>query len=118
MKKEYLEEYNNIKENFVKTSDLLLAIGDPTRQHIIISMMELPCEAEGGARVGDITAKTNLSRPAISHHLKILKEAGIISMRRVGTMNFYAISSKQDNLLSLKNLLTDIITLSDKLNKK
>jgi DNA-binding transcriptional ArsR family regulator len=42
-----------------------------------------------GMNVKDITEKTNLSRPAVSHHLKILKEAGLISVRQEGTANFY-----------------------------
>lgn len=31
----------------------------------------------------------NLSRPAVSHHLQILKQAGILKVRKEGTMNFY-----------------------------
>ncbi len=42
-----------------------------------------------GVRVGTITQKTHLSRPAVSHHLKILTEAGLIKMRREGTKNYY-----------------------------
>ena len=42
-----------------------------------------------GVRVGAITEKTNLSRPAVSHHLQIRKDAGLISMRREGTKNYY-----------------------------
>ena len=85
-------EFKNIKDLFSKTADVLTAIGDPTRQHIILSMLELPCELEGGSRVGEITAKTNLSRPAISHHLKILKEAGIINLRKKRNYEFLFIS--------------------------
>lgn len=39
--------------------------------------------------MGEITAKTHLSRPAVSHHLQILKDAGLIKMRREGTKHFY-----------------------------
>ncbi|MEG6523627.1 ArsR/SmtB family transcription factor [Desulfotomaculum sp. 1211_IL3151] len=39
-------------------------------------------------RVGEIKAKTHLSRPAVSHHLKILKDIGIVKMREEGTKNF------------------------------
>ena len=39
--------------------------------------------------MGEITEKTNLSRPAVSHHLQIMKDAGIIKVRREGTKNYY-----------------------------
>ena len=47
-----------------------------------MTLLESDCN---GIRVGEITEKTHLSRPAVSHHLKILKEAGMINMRREGT---------------------------------
>lgn len=42
-----------------------------------------------GVRVGAITEMTNLSRPAVSHHLSILKDAGLVKLRREGTKNYY-----------------------------
>lgn len=65
----------------------LTALGDEVRQHLMLVMMESGrCE---GLRVGEIAARTNLSRPAVSHHLRILKDAGIVGMRREGTRNYY-----------------------------
>jgi ArsR family transcriptional regulator len=74
-------------EQFSKTRKLLIAIGDETRQSIILTLMEVPCEE--GMRVGDITARTHLSRPAVSHHLKILLDAGMVGVTPKGTKNFY-----------------------------
>ncbi|MDO5330581.1 MAG: metalloregulator ArsR/SmtB family transcription factor [Bacillota bacterium] len=74
---------NKLKE----CAPLLSAIGDQTRQHLILEMIKMgDCE---GVRVGEITAKTNLSRPAVSHQLSILKSAGIIKVRKEGTKNYY-----------------------------
>lgn len=56
-----------------------VALGDETRQQIIIALLESEVH---GIRVGEITEKTHLSRPAVSHHLRILKEAGIVGMYR------------------------------------
>ena len=67
------------------------AVGDETRQHIIIALLE---NQKIGMRVGEITERTYLSRPAVSHHLKILKDAGIINMQRKGTKNFYYMDIK------------------------
>ena len=67
--------------------NILTALGDEVRQHLILVMMQSgQCF---GMRVNDIVAQTNLSRPAVSHHLQILKHAGIVKMRREGTKNYY-----------------------------
>ncbi|GEN95933.1 hypothetical protein PET01_19830 [Pediococcus ethanolidurans] len=42
-------------------------------------------------RVGELTTRTHLSRPAVSHHLKILKEAKLVSIRKDGTKHYYAV---------------------------
>lgn len=74
-------------EEFAACRKTLLALGDENRQHLILEMMQMGnCN---GVRVGEITAKTHLSRPAVSHHLQILKDAGLIKMRREGTKHFY-----------------------------
>ena len=60
-----------LAENFSASAKILTAIGDETRQHLILEMMKMGhCM---GVRVGEITEKTNLSRPAVSHHLQIMK---------------------------------------------
>ncbi|HDR7545676.1 TPA: winged helix-turn-helix transcriptional regulator, partial [Bacillus thuringiensis] len=76
------EQLNIIKKDFIDSQKVLLAIGDETRQAILLVLMETECQT--GLRVGEITKQTHLSRPAVSHHLKILREAGIILMRKEG----------------------------------
>lgn len=66
---------------------MLTAIGDETRLHLILEMLKIgDCN---GVRVGKIAEKTNLSRPAVSHHLQIMKDAGIVKVRKEGTKNYY-----------------------------
>jgi DNA-binding transcriptional ArsR family regulator len=77
---------------FKECRTAITALGDETRQEIIVALLEVGC---GGMRVGDITEKTRLSRPAVSHHLQILKDTGIIAMRREGTMNFYYMDANE-----------------------
>jgi ArsR family transcriptional regulator, arsenate/arsenite/antimonite-responsive transcriptional repressor len=80
-------EIERLSADFAACSKILTAIGDETRQHLILEMMKMgDCS---GVRVGEITEKTNLSRPAVSHHLQIMKDAGIVKVRKEGTMNFY-----------------------------
>lgn len=66
---------------------VMIALGDENRQHLILEMMKM--ESCSGARVGDITERTHLSRPAVSHHLQILKDAGILKVRKETTKNYY-----------------------------
>lgn len=81
------EKVAALAEGFSSCKTLLTAIGDETRLHLILEMMKLgKC---GGVRVGEITEKTNLSRPAVSHHLQIMKHAGIVKVRKEGTKNYY-----------------------------
>lgn len=83
---DFQKQIDLIKSDFEKSRRLLRAIGDENRQSIIITLMSAGCD---GMRVGEITAKTHLSRPAVSHHLKILLDAGLADVWHEGTMNFY-----------------------------
>ena len=92
-----------VATEFQRCQKILAALGDETRQHLILEMMRMSdCR---GARVGEITQKTNLSRPAVSHHLGILKEAGVINVRREGTKNYYYFDAQPDALNQLQNLI-------------
>jgi DNA-binding transcriptional ArsR family regulator len=99
------DQLNSIKEDFINSQKVLQAIGDESRQSILLVLMGTDCQT--GLRVGEITEQTHLSRPAVSHHLKILRDAGVILMRKEGTKNFYFINIRT-KLGLLKNLVTDI----------
>ena len=99
------EQIKMVQEDFKDAQSILTAIGDETRQIILLVLMDSDCKT--GMRVGEITAKTHLSRPAVSHQLKILKDTGIVRMREEGTKNYYYINvSTKLNLL--KKLVLDI----------
>ena len=59
------------------------AIADPTRRAILQAL------ARQELAVQEIAAGFAMSRPAVSKHLRILKEAGLLSERRSGRQNFY-----------------------------
>lgn len=103
MKKE--ERLNLIKEDLSKSNKILISLSEENRQKILLVLLE-NC-ATGGVRVKDIAKKVNLSRPAVSHHLKFLLENGIISIERVGNKNYYHIVGT-DKILSLKSLFNNI----------
>lgn len=80
-------QVSDLADSFAACGKMLTAIGDETRQHLIVEMLRLGnCN---GVRVCEITEKTNLSRPAVSHHLQIMKDAGIVKVRKEGTKNYY-----------------------------
>ncbi len=83
---DFAKQIECIQSDFEKSRRLFLALGDETRQSILVTLMGAGCD---GMRVGEITAKTHLSRPAVSHHLKILLDAGLVDVWHEGTMNFY-----------------------------
>jgi DNA-binding transcriptional ArsR family regulator len=59
------------------------ALGDPTRRAVFERLRT------GPKAVGELAAGLPVSRPAVSQHLRVLREAGLVSERRVGTRNIY-----------------------------
>ena len=64
------------------------ALSDPTRRQVLERL------ADGPRAVGDIAVGLPVSRPAVSQHLKVLKEAGLVSDRQDGQRRIYAIDPK------------------------
>lgn len=98
-----------LQQQFAEMSAFLVALGDEKRQAIIIAMLQ-----EGGCqglRVVDLTDATKLSRPAVSHHLKILKQAGLVEMRSEGTKNYYKLSHDTTEVDKLQQLLTQVTAI-------
>jgi DNA-binding transcriptional ArsR family regulator len=70
---------------FVETYGVgaIAALGDPTRRAIF------ECLARGPKSVGQIAAELPVSRPAVSQHLRVLKDAGLVDDRADGTRRIY-----------------------------
>lgn len=81
------EEVDRLSEEIERCEEIALALGSETRLHLIQCMIAE--HRYSGLRVEEIAASTNLSRPAVSHHLQILKRAGIVKVRHEGTKNYY-----------------------------
>lgn len=95
----------NIAKDFEDCRKAIIAIGDETRQNIIITLLQ---NESLGMRVGEITEKTHLSRPAVSHHLQILRDAKIIAMRSKGTMNYYYMNANETEWNKLAKLINHV----------
>jgi DNA-binding transcriptional ArsR family regulator len=61
------------------------ALADPTRRRVLERL------SAGPRAVGEIAAGLPVSRPAVSQHLKVLKDAGLVSDRQDGARRIYAI---------------------------
>lgn len=83
---ECVEVRTALAEEFRGLQGLFAALGDETRQRIFLALLE---SERMGLRVGELAARTHLSRPAVSHHLRILREAEAIRVHREGTRNYY-----------------------------
>ncbi len=68
--------------------DFAKALADATRQQI---MRLCCCE---WISVNDIVAKTNVAQPTVSHHLAILREAGLVNVREDGKQTFYSLNQE------------------------
>ncbi|MCM3747073.1 metalloregulator ArsR/SmtB family transcription factor [Paenibacillus pasadenensis] len=62
-------------------------LSDPNRQDILLLLHE-----NGPLPVNELTSKLSLSRPAVSHHLKLLLQAGLVSCEQQGTQRHYSLS--------------------------
>jgi len=61
------------------------ALGDPTRRAIFARLADRPCA------VGELASGLPVSRPAVSQHLKVLREAGLVVDRKAGNRRIYAV---------------------------
>ncbi|MEK5238361.1 metalloregulator ArsR/SmtB family transcription factor [Paenibacillus sp. FSL L8-0470] len=95
----------NLTNEFKNNQKVLTAIGDETRQAILMTLIQ--GQQYPGMRVGEIKERTHLSRPSVSHHLRILKDAQIISVRKEGAKNYYRLDVTS-KLKLLKNLVDEI----------
>jgi DNA-binding transcriptional ArsR family regulator len=75
----------------------LTALGDPTRRAIFERL------AGGPLAVGELAAGLPVSRPAVSQHLRVLSDAGLVRHEAVGTRRLYEVD--RDGLSTLRDYL-------------
>lgn len=85
-------------------SKILKAIGNPVRQDILLMLKE-----NKEMPVKDMVEKTGLAQSTVSHHLGILKKAGVVKSREDGTQACYCICCDMiaDCCLNLKDFFKD-----------
>ena len=67
--------------------DTMRALADPTRREILRALRA------GDLPAGDIAAKFDMTAPSVSHHLSVLKDAGLVQAERDGRHIIYSLNS-------------------------
>jgi DNA-binding transcriptional ArsR family regulator len=70
------------------------ALGDPTRRQIVERLRQGPCS------VGELVSCVNVSQPAVSQHLRVLKDARLVKVQKKGQQRIYRINP--DGLAELR----------------
>jgi DNA-binding transcriptional ArsR family regulator len=75
--------YDRIMARAATTSDAFNAVAEPCRREILnyLAVQERP--------VGDIVASLGMEQPSISKHLRVLRDVGLVHVRRDGRQKFY-----------------------------
>ena len=78
---------DDVLKTFRASAPIFNALGDSSRQDIVMLLAQ-----QERLNVSQIAEQMPLSRPAISHHLKVLMQAGLLHMERVSRENFYTLN--------------------------
>ncbi len=76
-------------------------LADPKRILLLYALAEGPC------RVTDLAETLGLPQPTVSHHLKILRERGLVAAEQEGTAVYYALADER--VIQALNLLRDVL---------
>jgi ArsR family transcriptional regulator len=87
--------------------DTMRALADPTRREILRALRE------GDLAAGDIAARFEMTAPSISHHLNVLKDAGLVTAVRNGRHIIYSLNST-----TLQDLMTELMDFVHAREKK
>ena len=86
-------------KTFQRAANLLKHASDPTRLQVITLL------SKGEHHVGGLCVQFNMSAPAVSHHLAMLRHGGIVDRRRQGKNNFYFLT---DTGYRLSKIVDDV----------
>lgn len=107
------EELHVLYAKFKCCAPIFIALGDEMRQKLILDIADAGTD---GINVTNLSAKSALSRPAISHHLKVLKDTGLVRPFKNGTQIFYRLNL-QENLKEVEDLINSIRDVLQKIEE-
>ncbi|GAB2517291.1 hypothetical protein GCM10027064_13670 [Microbacterium petrolearium] len=74
-------------------ADIFDVIADGTRRDILQLLLRRSSEGDRGTSVSEIVAELGVSQPTVSKHLKVLREAELVSVREEGQHRYYSLAS-------------------------
>lgn len=98
-------EIRKLNDEFESCRNILTAISDEIRQKLLLLMV---MGDRSGIRAAALAEQTDLTRPAISHHMQILKNAGIVKSRKEGKCIYYYLDPSCRNINAVLALLGHI----------
>lgn len=104
----------DLRKDILSLRTVFLTLGEETRQLILLTLLE---QEPKELRDNEIAQHTYLSRPAVSHHLQSLKNAGLLQIRKEGTKNYYSIKKQTMIFYQMKEMFFKIeCTIKEKQN--
>lgn len=73
-------------------TDIFDVIADGTRRDILRLLLSESAQGDGGTSVTEIVSELGVSQPTVSKHLKVLREAHLVTVREDGQRRFYSIA--------------------------
>lgn len=108
------KKIEDLRKDILSLRTVFLTLGEETRQLILLTLLE---QEPKELRDNEIAQHTYLSRSAVSHHLQILKNAGLLKMRKEGIKNYYSIKKQTMIFYQMKEMFFKIeCTIKEKQN--
>ena len=101
--------YNELKD----CTEIFKALADPVRQDILLMFM-----VSKRLNVSQIVEKSPMSRPTISHHLKIMKMAGILDSKKESTEVYYWLNANDSIVKQLKRIVSSLEEIENHQDKE
>lgn len=104
----HLNKLKNFRDRgvFLLLAETFQALGDSTRIQIVWAL------SQGEQNVGSLAAKLGMSQPAVSHHLRTLRNLKLVKIRKNGRTSFYNLDDEHINHLLHEGLkhVEDLLT--------
>ncbi|MCM1130510.1 MAG: winged helix-turn-helix domain-containing protein [Roseburia sp.] len=103
------EELNQLRNEMYQSQKILEALSSRIRQDILLELAKV---YPTGLRIGEVKMKKCITRPTMSHHLKLLCKAGLIKYYKEGTKNYYYLATTINSLEKIKELFMKLQSFS------
>ena len=108
------DEIQALEDSFAETGIILEALSSKIRQDIILELVK--CYPRG-LRIGEINKKKCITRPTMSHHMKLLCKANLIGYNKMGTKNYYYLNVDAEKISKLSELFEKLKTVAGEKNE-